>query len=312
MKEKKFISVVVYLHNDGESGLDFFRRVIQVFEYHFEQYEIICVDDGCTDGTVGILKEYLEKQKLSAVISLVHMSFYHGLENAMNAGRDLAIGDFVYEFDSVNVDFDPALVMEVYYRMLDGNDIVVATTGRAGRLSSSFFYALYNKTSRGKGKIGPETFRLVSRRAVNRVKSMGQYIPYRKAVYSSCGLARAEINYVPLQKRKYARKQSSGERASLAIDSFIYFTNVLEWLSAILSGAFLLLTVGVGVYIVRDLLERNRVVEGWISTMGFLTLGFFGVFALLTIVLKYLSVILNLIFRQHRYLVAEVEKVAGK
>ena len=45
------------------------------------------------------------------------------------------------------------------------------------------------------------------------------------------------------------------------------------------------------------------------STMGFLALGFFGVFALLTIILKYLSVLLNLIFRQQRYLVADIEKI---
>jgi len=50
-------------------------------------------------------------------------------------------------------------------------------------------------------------------------------------------------------------------------------------------------------------------VEGWLSTMGFLALGFFGVFALLTIILKYLSVMLNLIFKQQRYLVSDIEKV---
>jgi len=43
--------------------------------------------------------------------------------------------------------------------------------------------------------------------------------------------------------------------------------------------------------------------------MSFLALGFFGVFALLTIILKYLSVLLNLVFRQQRYLVADIEKV---
>ena len=43
--------------------------------------------------------------------------------------------------------------------------------------------------------------------------------------------------------------------------------------------------------------------------MGFLALGFFGVFALLTIILKYLSVLLNLVFRQQRYLISDVEKV---
>lgn len=310
-KEKKFISAVVYLHNEGEDVLDFFDRVVSVFERRFLQYEIICVDDGCTDRTVGVLKEYLEEHELAATVSLVHLSFFHGLESAMNAGRDLAIGDFVYEFDSVRVDYDPGLVLEVYQKLLEGNDIVVATAGRTARLSSMLFYALYNRTSHGNSKIGPETFRLVSRRAINRVKSMGQYIPYRKAVYSNCGLNKAEVHY-DLVKGVGRKKQKTGERASLALDSFIYFTNVLERLSAIVSGAFLLITFGVGIYILKDFLSDSMVVEGWMSTMGFLTLGFFGVFAILTIILKYLSVILNLIFKQQRYLIADIEKVVGR
>ena len=101
----------------------------------------------------------------------------------------------------------------------------------------------------------------------------------------------------------------AGERTSLALDSFIYFTNAMEKLSAIISGVFLCLTVAMGIYVISDFFNANKPVEGWLSTMSFLALGFFGVFALLTIILKYLSVMLNLIFRQQRYLVAEIEKV---
>lgn len=312
-KEKKFVSAVVYLHNDQNRVRDFLDKIIPLFEDNFQQYEIVCVDDGCTDTTVGVLKEYLAEKEYSAMVNVVHMSFFHGLESAMNAGRDLAIGDFIYEFDSVDMDYEPQLIMDVYKKLLEGNDIVVAGTGKTGRLSSGIFYTLYNWTSRGRGKIGPETFRIISRRAVNRVKSIGQYIPYRKAVYSNCGLNKANVTYTPMDTVKNrGRRKNIGERTSLALDSFIYFTNGLERLSAILCAAFLLITIAVGAYIVRDYFSGNAVVEGWMSTMGFLALGFFGVFALLTIILKYLSVILNLIFRQQRYLVADIEKVVKR
>ena len=102
------------------------------------------------------------------------------------------------------------------------------------------------------------------------------------------------------------------ERTTLALDSFIYFTNVLERASAIICGLFLLVTIGVGVYIFSDLFRGAQTVEGWFSTMGFLALGFFGVFALLTIILKYLSVMLNLIFKHQRYLVSDIEKVVKR
>ena len=71
----------------------------------------------------------------------------------------------------------------------------------------------------------------------------------------------------------------------------------------------MILTVGVGIYIARDFFSNNPVAEGWMSTMGFMALGFFGIFVLLTIILKYLSVILNLIFKKQNYLISDIEKV---
>ena len=83
----------------------------------------------------------------------------------------------------------------------------------------------------------------------------------------------------------------------------------MERISAYISGIFLVVTLGMGIYLIKDLLLGEHVVEGWMSTMGFLSVGFFGVFVLLTIILKYLSVMLNLIFRQQRYLISDIEKV---
>lgn len=308
--EKKFISIVIYLHNAAAYLKFFLDTILPVYEENFEQFELVCVDDACSDETVEVLKKYVEAKPLKAMVSVVHMGFFHGLEGAMNAGRDIAIGDFVYEFDDIFVDYEPEVIMEVYHKLIEGNDIVAASSKGKLRLTSRVFYSLYNRTSRGKGKIGPETFRIVSRRAINRIKSVGQYIPYRKAVYMNCGLNTATICYNSKDVNvRIKNKTVASERATLALDSFIYFTNALERISAIVCGIFLLITVGMGLYIAFDILKGTSTVEGWLSTMSFLALGFFGVFALLTIILKYLSVMLNLIFRQQRYLVSDIEKV---
>lgn len=312
-KEKKFISLVVYLHNVEDYIEYFLDKVLPVCDAYFQEFEIVCVNDGCTDDTLLKLRTYIEKNQIKAMVNVVHMSFFQGLESAMNAGRDIAIGDFVYEFDDVFVDYDPEMLLKVYEKMLEGNDIVAAKSKGKLRLSSKLFYALYNSTSRAKGKIGPETFRIVSRRAINRIKSMGQYIPYRKAVYMNCGLKNVTIAYESKDKNaRVKNKIVAEERTSLAMDSFIYFTNAMEKTSAVISGLFLFLTLGTGLYVISDFFNSNRPVEGWLSTMSFLALGFFGVFALLTIILKYLSVLLNLIFKQQRYLVADIEKVVKR
>ena len=308
--EKKFISLVVYLHDAAPYLKYFLDTVLPVFEKNFQQYEVVCVDDASVDGTTQVLREYVESRQVKVMVSVVHMSFFQGLESAMNAGRDIAIGDFVYEFDDIFVDYEPEVILEVYRKLIEGSDIVAASSRGKMRTTSRIFYALYNKTSRGNGRIGPETFRIGSRRAINRIKSIGQYIPYRKAVYMNCGLKTATISYESCDVDvRIKNKTVSSERTALAFDSFIYFTNVLERISAIICGVFLVLTVGMGFYLVGDFFNGDKPVEGWLSTMGFLALGFFGVFALLTIILKYLSVLLNLIFRQQRYLVSDIEKV---
>lgn len=312
-KEKKFISIVVYLHDVAPYLKYFLDTIIPIYGENFDQFELVCVDDACQDHTIEILKEYVENKQIKAMVNVVHMSFFQGLESAMNAGRDIAIGDFVYEFDDIFVDYEPEVIMQIYEKLLEGNDIVAASSKGKLRLTSKVFYSLYNRTSRGKGKIGPETFRIVSRRAINRIKSMGQYIPYRKAVYMNCGLKATTICYESKDvKVRVKNKAVASERTALALDSFIYFTDVLERVSAIISGIFLLVTVGMGVYIISDVFNNTKPVEGWLSTMGFLALGFFGVFALLTIILKYLSVMLNLIFKQQRYLVSDIEKVVKR
>ena len=130
----------------------------------------------------------------------------------------------------------------------------------------------------------------------------------------NCGLKTSTIHYDSRDVNvRVKNKTVVAERTALALDSFIYFTNVLERISAIICGIFLIFTLGMGFYIISDFLNNNtKPVEGWLSTMGFLALGFFGVFALLTIILKYLSVMLNLIFRHQRYLVADIEKVVKR
>ena len=50
-------------------------------------------------------------------------------------------------------------------------------------------------------------------------------------------------------------------------------------------------------------------VEGWTTTMFVITVGFSGLFAVLTIVVKYLSLLVDLVFKQQKYLVESIEKL---
>ena len=314
--EKKFVSVVLYLYNDEDRVTLFLDKVFDVVINHFEQYELVCVDDGCSDGTIGAIKKYMGDRETQSVLSIVHMGFHQGIEAAMNAGRDASIGDFVYEFDSATADFRQEEIMKLYETMLTGYDIVSASPNGSGPFTSGLFYFLFNRNNRQGVTIGTESFRILSRRAINRIKSMGNYIPYRKAVYASCGLKMAEVKYestLSVKERKAAKKRSHDrmERSTVAIDSFIYFTNIMEKISACISCLFLFMCLSIGIYSVADYFINGTAMEGWTSMVSFIAMGFFGVFLILTIILKYLSVLLNLEFRKQKYLVADIEKIVS-
>ncbi len=311
--ESKFVSIVIYMHNEEKNIIPFMDVVVPEISQLFKKYEIICVDDACSDGTVENIKKYATDKKLDGIVSVIHMGFYQGIEPSMNAGRDIAIGDLVYEFDRVVVDYEKSLITDVYTEMVKGYDIVAASNLKSGRFTSRLFYKLFNRYSKSFAKIGPETFRIVSRRAINRIKTIGSHIPYRKAVYANCGLNMSTIHYEPVKgAHSIVSKASFSERGELALDSFIYFTNIMEKAAAVISGGFLVFSLFCLVYSVVDHFTGQNIASGWPSLMSFMSLGFFGIFALLTIVMKYLAVLLNLVFRQQRYMVADIEKIVGK
>ena len=55
-KEKNFVSAVFYLHNDAERVVPFVSELNAQLDAHFDQYELVAVDDNCTDGTVDKLR----------------------------------------------------------------------------------------------------------------------------------------------------------------------------------------------------------------------------------------------------------------
>ena len=65
-KEKNFVSAVVYLHNDGARAVEFCRAAAAELEAHFAQYELVVVDDACTDDTVARLREWGREQAAPA------------------------------------------------------------------------------------------------------------------------------------------------------------------------------------------------------------------------------------------------------
>lgn len=305
-KEKNFISAIVYVQNQEQSIYSFLTVINEKLSKNFEKYEIICVNDASTDNSVKEIMRYTEDSE-GGVISILNMSFYQGLELSMNAGIDLSIGDFVYEFDSPVLSYSADLIIEVYRRSLQGYDIVSAAPDHSKKMSRAF-YAVFNKASHTQYILRTEAFRILSRRGINRVHSMSRTIPYRKAVYANCGLKTDVITYDNIGDLTVTDKNAFRKQKETALDAMILYTDVAWRFSLIFSLIMMGTTVLIGIYAIGVYIG-SRPVAGWTTTMLFLAFAFAGLFMVLAIAIKYMSLILKLNFNTQKYVIESINKL---
>jgi glycosyltransferase involved in cell wall biosynthesis len=114
------LSVVIPVYNEKESLTELLARIVAVCQ-SYEPYEIICVDDGSTDGSF----ELLENLKLTCCPQLVIIKFSAnaGQSAALAAGLQAARGDII-----VMIDADlqnPPEAIPVLLKNMEGVDAVV-------------------------------------------------------------------------------------------------------------------------------------------------------------------------------------------
>lgn len=306
-KEKNFVSAVVYVRNDMNEINSFLTMLYNVLKEKFEKFEIICVNDCSKDNSKEVVLKFADSIE-DCILSIVNMSYWQGVEAAMHAGVDLAIGDFVFEFDSIVMDYEPNLIMQVYNRSLQGFDIV--SCGKSNmRFSSRLFYFVFNQISDAQLKLKSETFRILSRRAINRVHSMSAHMPYRKALYSNCGLKTDFIGYTSMDAgKKRKQKRAFKNPGDTAFTTLILFTDAAYRISVFFSIMMSVFMFGFGLFTVIVYFSSMDLTVGWAPLMGLLSAGFCGVFIVLTIIIKYIDTLLKGIFNRQAYLISSIDK----
>lgn len=142
----------------------------------------------------------------------------------------------------------------------------------------------------------------MSRRAINRVHASSENLPYRKAAYAASGLKMSDLEFD-------GRLTEHGEgRFNLAMDSLALYTDAGFRLSAGIAIVMMILALAELAYTLIVFCTGHPI-EGWTTTMFVLTLGFAGLFAVLTIIIKYLSLLVDLTFKKQRYLIESIEKI---
>ena len=227
----------------------------------------------------------------------------------MNAGRDLAIGDFVYEFDMIQLDFKPSEILAIYRKSLEGFDIVSAVPNKKQRLSSTLFYMLMNHYGVFPYRFSTERFRIISRRAINRITNMNREIIYRKTAFAGCGLKTIQLPYKAEKKQSLPKNQAENRyRFELATNSLLLFTSLGYRLSIFITAMMGFISLGMLIYTVVIYLLSDPI-RGWTSTIMFISFAFFGLFAILTIIIRYLQILLTLSFKRRSFTFESIEKI---
>ena len=214
-KEKNYVSLVLYVNNNEKIIEDIVIKIDELMSSYFSNFEIILVNDFSHDQSISKVKSI--KEKLNATITVLNLSYYHGLELSMISGQKLAIGDYVFELDTLNIDYDLNELINIYQTSLKGYDIVALSPKKKSSLFNQTFYGLLEKSSALKMRLYTETARIISRRAINRVGILNTSVNYRKATYHYSGLPTQNIFYVPLKESSY-NELSFGSRFNLAYE----------------------------------------------------------------------------------------------
>lgn len=298
-KEQNFISAVVSITEDGPETMAFFESLYALLEEHFCQFELIAVNESSGVNRSENLRAWGKAQEKP--LTIINMSLLQPHEQCMNAGLDCAIGDYVFEFDAARMEYDPELLWRAYMLAQEGNDIVSVCPSRE-RWASKLFYRIFNRYSNATYPLRTNAFHLVTRRALNRVHSINANLPYRKAAYAACGLKMATLEF---EGRCVSTRKG---RFGLATDSLVLYTDFGYKFSV---GFTVLMLAAALVELIYTMVIwlTGHPIAGWTTTMFVITFGMTGLFAVLAILLKYMTLLLRISFKKQSYLVESIEKM---
>jgi dolichol-phosphate mannosyltransferase len=293
------IDFIIPLFNEREGLLRFHSQLrgITLLPEYVPRY--IYVNDGSTDGTQEILEELALQH---ANVTVIELSRNFGQQAALSAGLDAATGDVVILMDG-DGQHPPELVPDMLKLHVGGCDIVQArridrkeSAGVLKRLSSRYFYRLLAIVGEVEIAEGSSDFRLLSRRAVDALRSLPEYHRFIRGMVAWIGFPSAVLPYEPAARIEGESKYSFRKMIQLAGDGLFSFSLVPLRIGLMLGAGFILAAFAEIAYVATLFLtdRRDRLVPGWSSLIVILTVSS----ALNMILIGILGIYVGMIFRE--------------
>jgi len=223
----KTISVLIPAYNEEPVLEKLFTRLAnlanEVKEYDFE---FLFVNDGSKDNTLGIIKDFAEKDSR---VSYINLSRNFGKEIGMIAGLDYVQGDATVIIDA-DLQDPPELIPEMIKLWEEGYDDVYAKRrSREGeswlkKYTSKMYYRTLQKITHIPIQEDTGDFRLLDKRVVEAICQFRDTQRNAKAIFSWVGFHKKEILYDRDERAAGMTKWSYPKLVNLAIDGITSFT----------------------------------------------------------------------------------------
>ena len=118
------VSIIIPVFNQQDKVSFAVKRINEVVESYFRDYELLVVNDGSTDDTLTILKEIASTDQ-ERHIRVLSYGANRGKGYAVRYGVSHSLGDVVMYLDG-DLDISPDLIKE-YIEKLDTYDLVIAS-----------------------------------------------------------------------------------------------------------------------------------------------------------------------------------------
>ncbi len=311
-ESKANISIIIPVYNEEKAVSILIDQIVRVLSPRTD-FEIIIVDDGSSDSTLGVVKGLSLKHD-----NVVYISFSRnfGHQNALRAGLDFSKGEAIISMDG-DLQHPPELLPQMIEKWEQGFDVVTTTrrntaeNSRFKRWSSFLYYRLINKIGDVELQQGAADFRLLDRKVVTSLKLFEEKSIFYRGLVAWVGFKQCQIGYDPNSRVFGSSKYSLRRMTRLAVDGLTSFS-VMPLRLATLSGILIsLLSFLYAIYALLIKIFTENAAPGWSSIMA--GIYFLGGIQLIFLGLhgEYIGKIFMEVKRRPNYIVSETNLKAS-
>lgn len=223
----KKVSILIPAYNE-EKSLPLLYNELRKTMYNLPQYEweVLFVNDGSKDNTLGVIKELREKDNRVCYIDL---SRNFGKENAMLAGFDYVTGDCMVIIDA-DLQHPPHIIAEMLTKWEEGYDDVYAKRLSRGkepwlrRKMTFLFYSILKRTTHIEMLPNVGDFRLLDRKCINVLQNMREKERYTKGMFCWIGYKKTFVEFEQGNRVAGETSWSLKNLLNFAIEGIVSFT----------------------------------------------------------------------------------------